>query len=71
MKNNDSGTPNFGFVSADGFFHKINSLNTSDLEYVSMSLNQLQEMLAENLQLERYEKCAEIRDYLEKRINKK
>ncbi|MBS7564545.1 hypothetical protein KHS38_09020 [Mucilaginibacter sp. Bleaf8] len=59
-----------GFYSADGFFQSITSLTTHSLEFVSKSRLELEDMLQENISLERYEKCAIIRDELIKRSSK-
>lgn len=56
-----------GFMTRDGFFQEIRTLNTTDLEYVSKSLEELKLMMDENLATENYEKCAAIRDELKKR----
>jgi protein-arginine kinase activator protein McsA len=65
-ENKNFETPS-GFYSTDGFFHEMSSLSVSDLEYVSKSLIELECLLAENIALENYEKCAEIRDQIIKR----
>ncbi|UFH52784.1 hypothetical protein [Spirosoma sp. KNUC1025] len=59
----------WGFISPDGFFQPISSLTTHNLELVSKSMNELQAMLQENIDLEKYEKCAFIRDEINKRMN--
>ncbi|WP_295770324.1 hypothetical protein [uncultured Mucilaginibacter sp.] len=56
-----------GFYSADGFFQPLKGLNTSNLEFVSRSLYELEMMLDENVRSERYEKCAQIRDEIIRR----
>lgn len=56
-----------GFYSADGNFQPVSSLTTSNLEFVSRSLYELEVMLDENVRMERYEKCAQIRDEIIRR----
>jgi len=56
-----------GFYSADGNFQAVSSLTTSNLEFVSRSLYELEVMLDENVRMERYEKCAQIRDEIIRR----
>lgn len=70
MEQNRNGVTNLGFYSADGFFQNISSLNSHSLEFVSKSRLELESMLQENISLERYEKCAVIRDELIKRASK-
>jgi hypothetical protein len=53
--NKEENTSNWGFVSADGFFQPISSLNTENLEYAYKSLDELQLLLQEKVQLELYE----------------
>ncbi|WP_158824857.1 hypothetical protein [Mucilaginibacter lacusdianchii] len=71
MEQNNSGLTNLGFYSADGYFQNITTLTTNTLEFVSKSRLELEAMLQENVELERYEKCAIIRDELIKRTGKK
>lgn len=40
---------------------------TSNLEFISRSLYELEVMLDENVRMERYEKCARIRDEIIRR----
>ena len=56
-----------GFYSPDGYFEPITALNTVNLEFVSKTLYELEQMLDENIRLEYYEKCALIRDEIIKR----
>lgn len=63
--NNKAG--GLGFFSADGFFQSITSVTTHSLEFVSKSRLELEDLLQENIALERYERCAVIRDELLKR----
>jgi hypothetical protein len=67
MPSNSSDAPGWGFFSPDGFFQPLASLTTRGLEFVSHSVAQLEEELLLNLQRERYETCALIRDELAKR----
>lgn len=67
--NNTTGLSQWGFMSSDGFFQAINSLTTQSLEYVCKSINELEALLQENVELEKYEKCAVIRDEINKRLN--
>ena len=67
MEYNTNGTSALGFYSTDGFFQQVQSLTTQSLEFVSKSLYELELMLDENVYLERYEKCAQIRDEIIKR----
>jgi hypothetical protein len=60
MEHNTNASSALGFYSADGFFQNVQSLTTQSLEFVSKSLD-------ENVHLERYEKCAQIRDEIIKR----
>lgn len=60
-----------GFYSTDGFFQQLNSLTSHSLEFVSKSKLELEDLLKQNLLLERYEKCAMIRDELSKRSESK
>lgn len=57
----------WGFFSTDGFFQPLSSLTTRGLEFVSKSVPELEAGLEQNLQSERYETCALIRDELTKR----
>ena len=57
----------WGFISPEGFFQPIRSLSTRGLEFVSRSIDSLETELHENVQLERYERCALLRDELAKR----
>jgi hypothetical protein len=59
--------PQWGFVSPEGFFQPIRSLSARGLEFVSRSIDSLEAELHENVQLERYEICALLRDELAKR----
>ncbi|HEY1023935.1 MAG TPA: hypothetical protein VGE26_02120 [Sphingobacteriaceae bacterium] len=61
----------FGFISTDGYFQEIDALSSSDLEYVSKSIDELRQMMAENLAAENYEKCAGLRDEIKKRAIRK
>jgi hypothetical protein len=56
-----------GFYSPDGYFQPITALNTANLEFVSKTLYELEQMLDKNVQLEYYEKCALIRDEIIRR----
>ncbi len=56
-----------GFYSPDGYFQPITALNTANLEFVSKTLYELEQMLDKNVELENYEKCALIRDEIIKR----
>jgi hypothetical protein len=67
MEHNTNASSALGFYSADGFFQNVQSLTTQSLEFVSKSLYELELMLDENVHLERYEKCAQIRDEIIKR----
>jgi protein-arginine kinase activator protein McsA len=67
MEHNTNGTSALGFYSTDGFFQQVHSLTTQNLEFVSKSLYELELILDENVYLERYEKCAQIRDEIIKR----
>ncbi|WP_345947806.1 hypothetical protein ABDD95_13210 [Mucilaginibacter sp. PAMB04274] len=67
METNNRTASAVGFYSADGFFQPLASLTTANLEFVSKSVYELEIMLDENVQLERYEKCAQIRDEIIKR----
>lgn len=67
MEHNTNGASVYGFYSTDGFFQTINSLNSASLDFVSKSSYELECMLDENIVLERYEKCAQIRDEIIKR----
>lgn len=60
-----------GFYSTDGFFQQLNSLTSHNLEFVSKSRLELEDLLKQNELLERYEKCAIIRDELLKRSGNK
>lgn len=57
----------WGLISPDGYFQPISSLTSATLEYASKSLDQLQVLLLENIEIEAYEKCAVIRDEINKR----
>lgn len=70
MEQNNN-APALGFYSADGFFQQITSLSAHNLEFVSKSKLELENLLQQNLLLERYEKCALIRDELVKRLTGK
>jgi len=66
--NQDINKPSsLGFYSADGHFQQITSLTSHSLEFVSKSRLELEDLLKQNILLERYEKCALIRDELLKR----
>ena len=67
--NNATDLSQWGFMSSDGFFQTISSLTTQSLEYVCKSINELEAMLEEYVELEKYEKCAIIRDEINKRRN--
>jgi len=67
MEQNSTPTSPLGFYSADGHFQQITSLTSRSLEFVSKSRLELEDMLQHNVLLERYEKCALIRDELLKR----
>jgi hypothetical protein len=67
MEHNTNAASVLGFYSADGLFQNISSLNSTSLEFVSKSSYELELMLDENVILERYEKCAQIRDEIIKR----
>ena len=67
MEQNSNTTSPLGFYSADGHFQQITSLTSRNLEFVSKSRLELEDMLQQNVLLERYEKCALIRDELLKR----
>jgi len=60
----------WGLISPDGYFQPISSLSSVTLEYATKSLDQLKAMLIENVEIEAYEKCAIIRDEINKRIVK-
>jgi hypothetical protein len=66
MKSNNATTA-LGFYSPDGSFQPIHVLNTVSLEFASKSTYELEIMLDEHVQLERYEKCAQIRDEIIRR----
>ncbi|WP_342648661.1 hypothetical protein [Mucilaginibacter sp. CSA2-8R] len=56
-----------GFYSPDGYFQPIAALSTANLEFVSKTLYDLEQMLDHNIHLEHYEKCALIRDEIIRR----
>jgi len=66
MKQSNKAT-SLGFESTDGFFQQLTSLKTHNLEFVSKSRLELEDLLKHNILLERYEKCALIGDELLKR----
>jgi hypothetical protein len=59
--------PSLGFYSTDGFFQQLTSLKPHNLEFVSKSRLELEDLLKQNVLLEHYEKCALIRDELLRR----
>ncbi len=67
MEPNNRPNTALGFYSPDGYFQPITALNTANLEFVSKTLYELEQMLDENVQLEHYEKCALIRDEIIRR----
>lgn len=71
MEQNGSNSSALGFYSADGYFQPMNAITSHSLEFVSHSQIELEAMLQTNVALERYEKCAAIRDELAKRVYKK
>jgi hypothetical protein len=60
-------TTALGFYSPDGLFQPVHTLTTISLEFASKSTYDLELMLDDNVQLERYEKCAQIRDEIIRR----
>ena len=60
-----------GFYSSDGFFQAVSSLSIQQLEFVSKSHNELNDLLNHYINLQSYEKCAVIRDEINKRLNMK
>ena len=67
MDQNTNAIAGLGFYSADGFFQNVASLKVASLEFVSKSNYELELMLDENINLERFEKCALIRDEIIRR----
>jgi hypothetical protein len=61
--------PQWGFTSPDGFYQPLHLLTTQSLEYAGRSLAELEELMRENIALEKYEVCALIRDEISKRIS--
>ena len=66
MKQSNKAT-SLGFESTDGFFQQLTSLKTHNLEFVSKSRLELEDLLKQSVLSEHYEKCAAIRDELLKR----
>jgi hypothetical protein len=60
----------WGIFSPDGFFQPFHLLSVASLEYAGRSLAELQALLQENSCFEQYEKCAVIRDEINKRLKK-
>ena len=56
-----------GFYSPDGYFQPVTALSTASFEFVCKTLYELEQMLDENVELEKYEKCALIRDEIIRR----
>lgn len=52
-----------GYYGTNGRLQQL----TSNLEFISRSLYELEVMLDENVRMERYEKCAQIRDEIIRR----
>lgn len=67
MDPNTNKASSLGFYSTDGYFQQITTLTSHSLEFVSKSRLELEDLLQQNVLLERYEKCALIRDELLKR----
>ncbi len=57
----------WGFLSGDGFFQPVRALTIAGLEYASKTKAELQRLLEEKVQQERYEECCIIRDELSRR----
>ena len=70
MNTNPASEPqHWGFFSPEGFFQPLHALTPRELEFVSKSVPELNDELKTNVQRERYETCALIRDELTKRHN--
>ncbi|NCD70799.1 hypothetical protein [Mucilaginibacter agri] len=58
----------WGFTTPDGHFMPMPSLKLAGFEYLSKTVAELQDLIAEYIIAEEYEKCALIRDEIAKRV---
>ncbi len=67
MEHNKDASSVLGFYAADGTFTPVTKLTARTLEYANRSKSELEALLDENIDAERYEQCAVIRDELIRR----